>query len=319
MLWLLLIMPWTVLTQAINPKSSAPPRPGLNGVHLLTYSDGHRTIFKPGNEERGTPGNPYRNLLSQPRSTKYTGMHIGKLYLNEVAAYIFDQTTDIRAGVPLTTIATHFGVQGSEQEYIPNTRTLLSYYNLFQGYDKLFSHVKLEQLQAIAILDICLDNTDRHSLNILVTPNPHHLVPIDHGSSLRDVFYTMSSPNICYMNAKFLKQPLSSELLRKVRDIDVRAVMISILEIGIRPKSILTLFWRTELLKYQLGQRMNLFDAIHQQRTVRLSQHFGKWLESVYEQFPHFEENVVESQSFYTKFKNLLSFTIINNLHDILS
>lgn len=204
-------------------QSHVPPIPiddCTGGVYYLrTKTRRIAAVFKPSDEEPFAPNNPKRYLQQrdgmepeippQPeerdaikcwdvkasghQSGIRAGIAAGDSAIREVAAYLLDKTHV--AGVPTTSLATAFHPvfhyankpssakdqklkTGAIQAYVPHKCT---------ADDVSSTLFSVDDVHAIALLDIRLANQDRHGGNVLVveqSPKAYRLIPIDHGACL---------------------------------------------------------------------------------------------------------------------------------------
>jgi len=112
----------------------------------------------------------------------------------------------------------------------------------------------LNTMQAIALLDIRLFNTDRHGGNLLVskrkgTNGKKPLIPIDHGLCLPD-FHHLGELNIEWLYWRQAELPLGDEARKHVSSLDVDRDTKILRSLGLREQSILTMQLMTRFLKF---------------------------------------------------------------------
>eukprot|EP00474_Spongospora_subterranea_P011174 CRZ11632.1 hypothetical protein [Spongospora subterranea] len=195
---------------------------------------GHKMgVFKPSAEEA---------LMQSRRKMSIScvikrGIVVGDAAIKEKAAFLLD--FDGFAGVPRTDFAViddsnaveHFG---SLQEFCEHMCT---------SEDLGPSKYDLENVHAIALLDLRLFNLDRHEGNLLVRvgaePDTYRLVPIDHGFSLPS-FRTLSDAMFCWTAWRQAKMPLSPstrEYLCRIKPVND---IVALKRIGLRDESTMT-------------------------------------------------------------------------------
>lgn len=225
------------------------------GVYYLrTKSRRIAAVFKPSDEEPYAPNNPKR-YLNPPQHQKKTkhepestsprpedqhkshcdlsislqsgirvGITAGDAAIRDVAAYFLDKHR--HAGVPLTVLAAashpafHYSTSlarerkiGALQTYIPHKCT---------ADDVSSSLFSVDDVHAIALLDIRLANQDRHGGNILVVEQAkrqYKLVPIDHGACLPRVS-EMEETSFLWLTWPQAKRPFSSDILQYIASLD---------------------------------------------------------------------------------------------------
>ena len=218
------------------------------GVYILGNNE---SIFKPQCEEAieqaslklGDPS-PLRN-----------GFVIGDGAIREVAAYHLDRNAGHFANVPATTLisvrsdvvrsTSSDRARGSLQEYCENIGSSEDF-----GSGKFL----LQDIQAIAILDIRLFNTDRHGGNMLVsdssiTSEHLRLTPIDHGLCLPD-FYHLEEFEAEWLFWRQAHEPLTEASKAHVAAIDIEKDAATLSSLGMRGQSVLTMQLMTAFLKY---------------------------------------------------------------------
>jgi Phosphatidylinositol 3- and 4-kinase len=162
---------------------------GVSGTYILPDESGRPIgVFKPRDEEPFMPKNPHKFTRS-PTTNKRQGLKIGtvagKGYIREVAAYLVDH--------PLVGSSGHTGFSGvpptalvqcqlKEKEQTGSLQYFVESEGSSSDFDPRFFSVK--EVHKIALLDLRLANTDRHTGNILVREEKDGtlvLIPIDHG------------------------------------------------------------------------------------------------------------------------------------------
>lgn len=118
------------------------------------------------------------------------GFENGTGAVREEAAYIVDRLCDGRAGVPVTSRAEievdGKTVKGSVQQFHPDVKGFAEDWPMPRDLERAREFVSQEQADGLALLDMRIFNTDRHTANLLILrqDRPHGLGPIDHGCCL---------------------------------------------------------------------------------------------------------------------------------------
>uniref|UniRef100_K3WLZ7 PI3K/PI4K catalytic domain-containing protein n=1 Tax=Globisporangium ultimum (strain ATCC 200006 / CBS 805.95 / DAOM BR144) TaxID=431595 RepID=K3WLZ7_GLOUD len=335
---------------------NVPPIPVddcTGGVYYLrTKRRRIAAVFKPADEEPYAPNNPKRYLrnneiepelplqpqdqyalvkcsdskLSSSKSGIRAGIATGDAAIREVAAYLLDKQH--LASVPMTSLATafhpifHYAENkaangnrvwkiGAIQAYVPHNCT---------ADDVSSTLFSVEDVHAVALLDIRLANQDRHGGNVLVVDEQqlqkktYKLVPIDHGACL---------PRVCEMEeTSFLwlfwpqaKRPFSKAILHYITSLDpwddVHLLQQSLPgSHQVEPQALLTLHICTVLLQvcaleksmsaYDIGMLMCRHESFHHQQPKPsiLEQLVAKSLKNI--EAPKYEP-VRQSQDTYFK------------------
>jgi len=252
---------------------------GTGGAYFIKGQEGDRlAIFKPHDEEPGSPGNPKTPVLSEFESISSAspgrkGIRLGEAALRERAAFLLDRQGFF--DVPFTTLAemtlpsndssssSPSKKFGSLQQFVPN---------LYSCMDIGAGNFPAHEVHKIGILDIQMFNTDRHGGNILVqkgssssveedeqvSDSSLKLIPIDHGYCLPD---TLSEAWFDWLYWPQAKQPFNTAAKEYVEQIDVeRDVKMLQEELAIRPECLKTMKISTMLLKKGVRAGLTLFD-----------------------------------------------------------
>jgi len=225
---------------------------GVGGTYFISDTDSkYLSVFKPNDEEPGSPNNPKKNPPSFTPPLPW-----GNGAQREVAAYKLDQQYGHTGfvGVPethLIEVTTHEGVVkvGSLQQFIENDGDCSDI-----GANKF----SVDDVHRLGIFDIRILNMDRNDENLLVKKTSEKewkLVPIDH---------TYSFPNKIdsYFNWQYwsqAKKPFSSESLNYISSIDVLSDAQMLLNTGIDEKSVQNVTGSTLLLQKAAKRGYNLF------------------------------------------------------------
>eukprot|EP01130_Rhizamoeba_saxonica_P004881 TRINITY_DN1977_c0_g1_i1.p1 TRINITY_DN1977_c0_g1~~TRINITY_DN1977_c0_g1_i1.p1 ORF type:complete len:355 (+),score=86.71 TRINITY_DN1977_c0_g1_i1:155-1219(+) len=227
-------------------------RSGIGGTYFMRdASSSIVSVFKPSDEEPGSLNNP-KNSISPKSGTKP-----GEGTSREVAAYLLDHES--RACVP-ETVATEFMFwRGKEERKCGSLQAYVK--NVGESWDMSSSRFSVEDVHNIAQLDIRIFNMDRNGGNLLVT-NPENiegfkLVPIDHTYSLPD---KLDGAWFEWMYWKQAKVPISDDLLRYIRDIDIEADSEILRKLEVREECINTMRYTTTILKIGAEMGITLFD-----------------------------------------------------------
>eukprot|EP00301_Raphidiophrys_heterophryoidea_P018091 c3076_g1_i1.p1 GENE.c3076_g1_i1~~c3076_g1_i1.p1 ORF type:complete len:397 (-),score=84.43 c3076_g1_i1:423-1613(-) len=256
-----------------------PIEEGMSGSYFVRDAE-HKSVgvFKPLDEEPCAPNNP-KGLSGQIGDTGIKkGIRSGEQALREAAAYLIDNSSPIKAGVPPTVLVSIRSElrgsmatkEGSFQMFVPSASPCGDFSS---------SMFDLRQVQAIAVLDMRLLNTDRHDGNILVqkasldhATGTHRvtLVPIDHGCCLPDNL-EVSCFEWVWLTWSQVNKPILPEVRELILSIDVDRDAALLSKIGIRVSCIrsmrlATVFLQTcvrvdpELTLFEIGNMMSRQD-----------------------------------------------------------
>lgn len=118
----------------------------------------------------------------------------------------------------------------------------------------------VDQVHAIACLDIRLINQDRHTGNLLVQRNMNNrLIPIDHGCCLPDLDF-MDETTFAWLYWPQAKVPLSAVIKAYVATLDSFEQAARMQPLNPPPKAIIALHVGTSLLKKCVLMGLTLFD-----------------------------------------------------------
>jgi len=239
----------------------ARPQPieeGMGGSYFVRDANNNNVaIFKPSDEEPCAPNNP-KGLAGEFGDTGIKkGVRSGEQAVREVAAYLIDQSSPVKAGVPATVLVSlrselrgqQTTKEGSFQLFVPSASP---------SGDFGASAFDLSQVQSIAALDMRLINTDRHDGNLLVqrssldhATGTHKfvLVPIDHGNCLPENL-EVACFEWAWLGWPQANKPLLSEIRDAILNIDIKCdtqllQILSIREECIRTMRLATLFLQT--------------------------------------------------------------------------
>lgn len=226
---------------------------GVGGTYFINNPDGSiKAIFKPSDEEPGSPNNP-KNVIKNPILPPGGGS------MRELAAYFMDRQNF--AGVPPTFFmygvrskgfATEDDKFGSLQAFVENDGESSSFgSNAFST----------EDVHHIGTLDIRMFNMDRNGENMLVRKQDgqFRLIPIDH---------TYCLPPVTSLDGAFFewqywtqaKKPFSQETRDYVASIDIEQDVQLLRSLRISEESIATMVVSTMLLKEAVSAGWTLFD-----------------------------------------------------------
>ncbi|TMW62461.1 hypothetical protein Poli38472_005079 [Pythium oligandrum] len=257
-----------------------PVDDGTGGVYFLrTKAQRITAVFKPADEEPFAMNNPKHhraNSASVDVEGIRRGIPPGGAAIREVAAYLLDHGH--AAGVPPTMLvsASHHvfyrrkgsstGVEtkvGSMQLYVPHDCT---------ADDVSERLLSIEQVHAMAVLDIRLANQDRHGGNVLVvsksTPadaRSYHLIPIDHGACL-PLIRAMEETSFLWLEWPQSKTHFSASILERIASLEATKDVQMLAESlptthQLAPEALLTLVICTTLLQEcALRYEMTAFD-----------------------------------------------------------
>ncbi|KAF1331150.1 Phosphatidylinositol kinase, partial [Globisporangium splendens] len=289
-------------------QRNVPPIPVddcTGGVYYLrTKSRRIAVVFKPADEEPYAPNNPKRYLrddeiepelpphpevqcalvkrsdskLSSSKSGIRAGIAAGDAAIRGVPAYLLDKHH--LASVPMTSLTAafhpmfHYAVEskavngkrarktGAIQAYVPHNCT---------ADDVSSTLFSVEDVHAIALLDIRLANQDRHGGNVLVVDEQqlqkktYKLVPIDHGACLPRVC-EMEETSFLWLFWSQAKRPFSKSTLQYIASLDpwedVQLLQQSLPRSHLlEPQALLTLHICTVLLQVcALEKNMSAYD-----------------------------------------------------------
>ena len=246
------------------------------GVYVLGNND---AIFKPRCEEAAAAGvgvgdgNGVGDGVIGDANPLRRGFKLGDGAIREVAAYQLDRAAGHFAGVPPTTLISvrsdvikqdptaaagpavdgeREHLEGSLQKYVANIGSSEDYGS---------SSFQLQQLQAVALLDIRLFNTDRHGGNMLVAvddaPHAPHagarrsnvLVPIDHGLCLPD-FQHLGEFEASWLFWREAREELTPASRAHVAALDADRDAATLRGLNVREPAILTMRLMTHFLKF---------------------------------------------------------------------
>ena len=194
-------------------------------------------VIKPSEKEVGT-GDPEEKMFLRPKD----GIEAGTCVRREVVASVL-----FPKHVPSTLLAetTSPGIERvslfSLQQFAPDCES----FSEFKKKDAV-----CDQLGAIAMIDLCLNNTDRNSKNLLVrtAEGKHELIPIDHGCILTDN---------CLSNGRFAwypylpdDMPFSPEDQSVIAALDLEMCIQTVLDAGLTNRAANTLATSLLLTKF---------------------------------------------------------------------
>jgi hypothetical protein len=252
---------------------------GLGGTYFINDENGRSiAVFKPRDEEALAPNNPKAHAgarLGAPGMK--AGVLVGEAALNEYATYLLDQWADpvLRAGVCATGIvrfahSMFFSAEEDQGSVFRQVKDKVGSFQLFADHectaeDYSYSRFSGDAVHRIAMLDIRLCNTDRHTGNILVKQQRHldgdqlWLIPIDHGFALPAEVGDATFDWVCWPQAK---QPFSDVMRDAILaidpDRDEKALRFKLP--AIREECLTTLRITTSLLKKGVQAGLTAFD-----------------------------------------------------------
>jgi hypothetical protein len=243
---------------------------GTGGAYFLR-SPTHRLVgvFKPSDEEPFAQHNPKQHHASldpsvtqQPMSMRH-GIPVGEMAIRECMAYVAD--VDHFALVPPTTLAMaqHDGFHtvdikmGSLQAYCPHDCS---------AEDMGMSQYQVENIQAIALLDLRLVNQDRHSGNLLVqrTHGNISVIPIDHGCCLPEYDCIADTTPFAWLYWPQAFKPLSAKTKEYIASLSVADQLATFAQhwphVSFPPKAIVTLHIGTLLVQKCVAIGLNVHE-----------------------------------------------------------
>lgn len=155
---------------------AAPLGEGKFGAHLVTYSNGEKGILKI---------KPFAN-------DTFRGIPKQQMPRREYAAYLLDSVVLDFGVVPETYLTKWQGREASVQKFI--TTGLMPKEVVPGLFDKklddwkyriarLFSSINLDDMLKVVLLDLIMNNVDRHGRNVLIDRVQHKVWAIDNGLS----------------------------------------------------------------------------------------------------------------------------------------
>mmetsp|Transcript_131071 Transcript_131071/g.379199 ORF Transcript_131071/g.379199 Transcript_131071/m.379199 type:complete len:628 (+) Transcript_131071:118-2001(+) len=214
---------------------------GLGGTYFLKDRDGASiAVFKPRDEEPLAMNNPKTHAGEGWGAGLKEGVLVGDASLNEYAAFLIDQASSpaLRAGVCPTALvrvanSVFFSAKERRNSAFRVIKDKVGSFQLFAQHDCTSedlgpSKFPVDQAHRIAVLDIRLCNTDRHSGNILVREQGHghlQLVPIDHGYALPS---EVGGAAFEWLSWSASKASFSEEMKRDILAIDLDCVEASL-------------------------------------------------------------------------------------------
>jgi len=247
---------------------------GLGGTYFMKDRDGVSiAVFKPRDEEPMAPNNPKVHAGEGQGEGLKQGVLVGEAAISEFAAFMLDQvgSPKLRAGVcptALVCVANSVFHSATEGRHSPfrAIKDKVGSFQLFAQHDCTSEDLGPgkfpdDQVHRLAILDIRLCNTDRHSGNILVRQKGGEveLIPIDHGYALpgeigNAVFEWLAWPAA--------RRPFGAEMRREILAIDPSAVESCLRRKvpALRDERFLTLRTCTVLLQCGVRAGLTAFD-----------------------------------------------------------
>jgi len=235
---------------------------GTGGTYFLKNAQNKTVaVFKPQDEDPLSKLNPKRTETDAP--LHFEGIQAGEGSLREVLAY---QVAPEFFSVPETYwaevchVAFNDGQSkstikrklGSLQKFLPSMST---------SEDVGSSLFSIEDVQKIALLDILLVNCDRNGGNILVHPETHRLVPIDHSFSLPDYRNLRDLQWFEWMNYRQSRQPLTKSAEKFLKELDIQSWVEKATALKIREECILTMELAYIFLSKAISCGKTLYDV----------------------------------------------------------
>eukprot|EP01126_Amoeba_proteus_P005626 TRINITY_DN11908_c0_g1_i1.p1 TRINITY_DN11908_c0_g1~~TRINITY_DN11908_c0_g1_i1.p1 ORF type:complete len:349 (+),score=55.41 TRINITY_DN11908_c0_g1_i1:108-1154(+) len=224
---------------------------GVGGTYfILDQDETPIAVFKPEDEEPGSPKNP-KGLLNEPLLPPGGGAS------REVAAYLLDKGFSC---IPETHYISNVNVgrkerkSGSVQRFVPN-----------KGVSSEFgtSMYEVENVHHIALFDICTCNLDRNGENLLVTKqassDKYRLIPIDHSYCFPPLHF-IGRAFFEWQHWPQAKKPFSPETLAHIQSLDVEEDAEILRNLGISEDCVETMVVCTVLLKKAAEVHMTLYD-----------------------------------------------------------
>lgn len=243
-----------LISQGVQPLALCEQ--GVGGTYFVGDDSGKKfAIFKPSDEEPGSPSNP-KQLLSQPLLPPGGGA------IREVAAYLLDHQR--RAGVPEThmlyNVCNEKVWANPDGSAIPKSGSIQKFVNNIGDTTSMGSALfSVDDVHNIGVLDIRLFNMDRNGENLLVQKNgdQYRLIPIDHAyilpAKLDNAFFE-------WMYWRQAKQPFSADMLKYIESIDIENDANILASLGIEESCVKTMRLTTTILKHGARAGLTLFD-----------------------------------------------------------
>ncbi|KAF0695235.1 Aste57867_13927 [Aphanomyces stellatus] len=201
-------------------------------------------IFKPSDEEPAAPCNPKAHGdIVRP------GIPVGQMAVRECMAFLAD--VDHVARVPPTALAL------AKHDSFNSTRKKLGSFQLYVPHECSAEDVgasvfAVDDVHAIACLDIRLLNQDRHTGNLLVQRRSKDtttaLIPIDHGCCLPELDH-LEETTFAWMTWPQARMPLTAATRAYIAALDSFAQEKTMKHLRPPPKALLTLHVGTLFLK----------------------------------------------------------------------
>jgi len=249
---------------------------GVNGTYFLKNKRGAElAVFKPSDEEAGSPRNPKKTLDLFPDivvEKDRMGIPSGGTCIRELAAYMFDQRKkkgSSLAGVPPTTLINISSKKLHSQQVSHGIGSLQKYMQHDCASWDIGSGVfPFEQVHAIGILDLMILNTDRHGGNILISYDHEHkprLIPIDHGFCFPENLQDFPSLWFEWLSWPQAKVPFSPEMKSFVlQELDIEEKIDLLKELGLINETCLHLVRESmTLLKKSVAENKTLLEIGH--------------------------------------------------------
>lgn len=204
------------------------------------------------------------------------GLTPGQGAVREEAAYVVDRLSGGTAGLPVTT-CTALEVSpgaletGSLQAFAHGHIGPVEDFAMPRSYDAAIQFVAAEKVESVAILDMRLFNTDRHSGNLLLTKPPegqegctHGLVPIDHGCCLPPWWLLNEAcfeawkgwPQLCVIPSAHAKATVEKAVA------SIPATLQALRDLGVESASLVTLQLTTLFLEVGVLERSLPLDTL---------------------------------------------------------
>lgn len=234
---------------------------GTGGTYFLKNVQNKTVaVFKPQDEDPLSKLNPKRTETEAP--LHFEGIQAGEGSLREVLAYQVDPEF---FAVPETYWAEVCHVAFNDGHSKSNIKRKLGSLQRFvpamsTAEDVGSSLFSVEDVQKIAILDILLVNCDRNGGNILVHPETHRLVPIDHSFSLPDYFHVRDLRWFEWMNYRQSRQPLAKAVEKFLKELDIQSWVEKASALKIREECIVTMEMAHVFLTKALSCGKNLHE-----------------------------------------------------------
>jgi hypothetical protein len=210
-----------------------PAGDGRFGAQIVTFENGVKGVLK----------------VQQTSCKAFRGVPFAEFHKREVAAYRLDRDLLMLSVVPETLLIKWRGQEASLQHYVEGfqakdlvpgvfDRKLSDWkYKVAQFADR----VALDVLADVVLLDMCINNVDRHGKNVIVDTHNKGVFAIDNAASFFDCLKCYKNIFHKYLFFSNLEVPeVTRTRLASIRHRDLSSVLGSLLS----PKDVEYTYWR---------------------------------------------------------------------------